>query len=301
MRKVLLAILLFVGPVLEAPAEATMTQRLVAGADGVRIHLLADGPRDARQTLLLIPGWLTSASIWRAQVRYFAARGDQVIAVDSRSQGGSSVVYSHNDPESRARDIRQVIADLHLTGLVLVGWSQGVQDVAAYVNQFGTAGISKLVLVDSTVSGGPAEVSDNPQFVKTVLTYMALYSHDPAAYSRGFMHAIISAPTAPLSMGSLIEEFMKTPPAVGIAMQFEDLFTVDRRPYLKKFNRPTLVVVSDRNPFMAEEKQMAARLPNGRFVVIAHAAHAVFFDQPKAFNHMLETFIAGEMTAGTHT
>lgn len=297
MRTVLFAILLFAGPVLQAPAEATMTQRLVAGADGVRIHVLADGPSDARQTLLLIPGWLTSARIWRAQVGYFAARGDHVIAVDSRSQGDSSVVYSHNDPESRARDIRQVIADLHLTDLVLVGWSQGVQDVAAYVNQFGTAGISKLVLVDSTVSGGPAEVSDHPQFVKTVLTYMALYSHDPAAYSPGFMHAIISAPTAPPLMASLIGEFKKTPPAVGIAMQFEDLFTVDRRPYLKKFNRPTLVVVSDRNPFMKEEKQMAEGLPDGRLVVIAHAAHAVFFDQPAAFNRALCTFITGGVAA----
>lgn len=76
-------------------------------------------------------------------------------------------------------------------------------------------------------------------------------------------------------------------------MQLEDLFTVDRRPYLKKFDRPTLVVVSDRNPFMTEEKQMADGLSNGRFVVIAHAAHAVFFDQPAAFDHALENFISG--------
>jgi non-heme chloroperoxidase len=300
MRKVLLAILWCVGPVLGWPVEAAMTQSLVPGADGVRIHLLADGPENATRTLLLIPGWLTSARIWRAQIRFFAARGDRVIAMDPRSQGESSVICSHDDPESRARDIRQIIADLHLTGLVVVGWSQGVQDVAAYVDQFGGAGISKIVLVDATVSDGPAEVSVHPQLVKTVLRYMALYSHDPNAYSRGFMHAIISAPTAPPVMASLTAEFMKTPPAVGMAMQMEDLFTVDRRPYLKKFDRPTLVVVSDRNPFMAEEKQMADRLPNGRLVVIAHAAHAVFFDQPAAFNREVESFIVGEPGRGSH-
>jgi pimeloyl-ACP methyl ester carboxylesterase len=298
MRKLLPAILLCVGSLLSLPAGAAVT-RVVPGADGVRIQLLAAGPGDATRTLLLIPGWLTSARIWRTQIRYFAGRGDRVIAMDSRSQGGSSVVYTHNDPESRARDIRQVIADLHLTDLVLVGWSQGVQDVAAYVGQFGTAGISKLVLVDSTVSGGPAEVGVHPQFVKTVLGYMALYSRDPSAYSRGFMRAIISAPTAAPVMATLVDEFMKTPPAVGIAMQMEDLFTVDRRPYLRKFDRPTLVVVSDRNPFLMEEKEMADRLPNGRFVVIAHAAHAVFFDQPAAFDQALETFIAGESARGS--
>lgn len=293
MRKLLPAMLLCLGSLAGLPAQAAMTESVVPGADGVRIHLLEDGPAAATRALLLIPGWLTSATIWRAQIQYFAARGDRVIAIDSRSQGGSSVVYSHNDPESRARDIRQVVTQLHLNDLVLVGWSQGVQDVAAYVDRFGTAGISKLVLVDATVSAGPADVSAHPQFVKIVLQHMALYSDDPSAYSRGFMQHIISAPTARPVMAALVDGFMKTPPAVGIAMQLEDLFTVDRRPYLKKFDRPTLVVVSDRNPFMTEEKQMADGLSNGRFVVIAHAAHAVFFDQPAAFDHALENFISG--------
>lgn len=58
--------------------------------------------------------------------------------------------------------------------------------------------------------------------------------------------------------------------------------------------------MSDQNPFLREEKQMADRLPNGRFVVIAHAAHAVFFDQPMAFNRALGTFIANGITAGSH-
>lgn len=294
MRKLFAVVLLCGSAIAGLPVQAAMTQSVVPGTDGARIHLLEDGPADAARTLLLIPGWLTSATIWRAQIRYFAARGDRVIAIDSRSQGASSVVYSHNDPESRACDLHQVITDLRLTGLVLVGWSQGVQDVAAYVDQFGTAGVAKLVLVDSTLSGGPGEVSAHPQFVKIDLRNMALYSHDPGAFARGFMHAIISAPVAPPVMASLIEGFVKTPPAVGIAMQIEDLFTVDRRSYLKKFDRPTLVIVSDRNPFMTEEKQMAANLAHGRFIVIAHAAHAVFFDQPAVFDQALETFIAGE-------
>jgi microsomal epoxide hydrolase len=294
MKKLFLAVLLYSGSVLVPSAHAATAQRVVSGADGVHIHVLEEGPATAARTLLLIPGWRVSSMIWRAQLEYFSRRGDRVIAMDSRSQGGSSVVFSHNDPESRARDIRQVIADLRGTDVVLVGWSQGVQDVAAYVAHFGTARISKIVLVDSTVSGGPADVTAHPQFVKAILRGMGLYSQDPAAYSRGMMRAIISAPTAPPLMTGLVDESMKTPPAVGIAMLIEDLFSVDRRPYLTKFDRPTLVVVSDRNPFMAEEKRMAERLPNGRFVVIPHAAHAVFYDQPAAFNHALAAFIAGE-------
>ena len=298
MRKLCFAILLCSGCASAPPSHAVMADRFVSGADGVRIHLLAAGPAGAARTLLLVPGWRVTSMIWRAQLEYFSARGYRVVAMDSRSQGESSVVYAHNDPESRARDIRRVIATLHAKDLTLVGWSQGVQDVAAYVGQFGTAGISRLALVDSTVSAGPADVTANPQFVQIILRGIAAYSRDPAGYSRGMMRSIISAPTAPAVIPHLIDESMKTPPAVGIAMLTEDLFTVDRRPDLDKFERPTLVIVSDRNPLMTEEKHMADRLPGARFVVVAHAAHAVFFDQPAAFNDALETFIAGDGARG---
>lgn len=298
MRKLFFAVLLCSGCALALSARAAIAERFISGADGVRIHVLEEGPADAARTLLLVPGWRVSAMIWRAQLEYFSGRGYRVVAMDSRSQGESSIVYAHNDPESRARDIRQVVAALYAKDLILVGWSQGVQDVAAYVARVGTAGISRLALVDSTVSAGPADVTAHPQFVKIILRGAAAYSRDPVAYSRGMMRSIISAPTAPPVISRLVGESMKTPPAVGIAMLTEDLFTVDRRPYLEKFDRPTLVIVSDRNPFMTEEKQMAARLAGGRLVVVAHAAHAVFFDQPAAFNRALETFIAGETTRG---
>jgi microsomal epoxide hydrolase len=298
MRKLFFAILLCSGCAAALPAHALMAERFVSGADGVRIHLIEEGPADAARTLLLVPGWRVTAMIWRPQIEYFSGRGYRVAAMDSRSQGESSVVYAHNDPESRAGDIRQVIATLRAKDLTLVGWSQGVQDVAAYVGQFGTAGISRLALVDSTVSAGPADVTAHPQFVQTILRGIAAYCRGPAAYSRGMMRSIISAPLAPTVLSHLVGESMKTPPAVGIAMLTEDLFTVDRRPYLDKFDRPTLLIVSDRNPFMTGEKEMVDRLPDARFVVVAHAAHAVFFDQPAAFDSALETFIAGGGAGG---
>lgn len=86
MRRLLPAILLCVGAVLGLPAKGAMTRSMVPGADGVRIHLLEEGPAGAAHTLLLIPGWLTSAGIWGAQIRYFAGRGDRAVAIDPRSQ-----------------------------------------------------------------------------------------------------------------------------------------------------------------------------------------------------------------------
>jgi len=276
-----------------SPVAAETIDGFVAGADHVRIHYLQAGPADTRRTLLLIPGWLTSASIWSKQLDYFSAHGYRVIAIDPRSQGGSSVVQTGNAPEDRAEDIQQVMVKLRLAHVILVGWSQGAQDVAAYVDKFGTSAVDRLALIDSPPSAGTGDVEANPAFVQIVLHNMALYSHDPRAYADGFMHAIISAPAPAAAFAQLDREFLRTPTDIGISMQIQDLFTTDRRPALKKFDKPTLVVASGESPFLDAQKQTATALPQGEFVSVDHAAHAVFFDQPQAFNRLLEDFVTG--------
>ena len=270
---------------------ASAAEGYVDTAPGVRIHYLESGPRNANHSLLLIPGWQTSLTIWSAQLDYFSAQGYRVVAIDSRSQGGSSVVPTGNAPEDRALDIHGVIEGLKLTHLTLVGWSQGVQDVAAYVDRYGTGAVDGLVLVDSSVSAGPEDVKDNPGFVQAILQNMALYSRDPRAYSDGFMHAIISAPAPATTFAHLEDEFMRTPSDIGISMQMQDMFTVDRRPALKKFDKPTLVIASGQSRELDAQKRMAAEILEGHFAVVEHAAHAVFFDQPQEFDRLLEDFI----------
>lgn len=274
-----------------APVAASAVEGYVDTAPQVRIHYLEAGPRDAKHSLLLIPGWQTGLDIWSAQLDYFSAQGYRVVAMDSRSQGGSSVVPTGNAPEDRARDIQGVIAGLKLSHLTLVGWSQGVQDVAAYVDRYGTGAVDGLVLVDSSVSAGPEDVKENPGFVQAILQNMALYSRDPQAYSDGFMHAIISAPAPATTFAHLEDEFMRTPSDIGISMQMQDMFTVDRRPALKKFDKSTLVIASGQSRELDAQKRMAAALPQGHFAVVEHAAHAVFFDQPQEFDRLLEDFI----------
>lgn len=295
MRSLFPLILCF-GAGFTSAAGAGITQAITAGADGVAIHYRAEGASNAAHTILLIPGWRVSSLIWSAQLRYFAGRGDRVIAIDSRSQGGSSVVYARNSPEDRAGDIHEVIAGLHLSHVTLVGWSQGAQDVSAYVDRFGTRTLDDLVLVDSPVSGGPGDATGSPGFSMTILRGIGLYSRDPRGYSAGMMRAIISTPTARETIDTLVVESTKTPVDVGISMLVQDLFIVDRRPYLKKFDKPTLVVASGRSPLLAAQKRMAASLRTGRFVVIRDAAHAVFVDQPAVFDDTLARFMTSVQT-----
>lgn len=273
------------------PTVASATEGYVDSAPGIRIHYRESGRTDAQHTLLLVPGWRISSLIWSKQLEYFAAQGDRVVAMDSRSQGGSSVVYQGNAPEDRAADIDAVIRGLKLSHLVLVGWSQGAQDVAAYVGHFGTAAVEGLVLVDSPASAGPDDVTLNPGFIKVIAGGMGVYARHPAEYTDGMMHAIISAPAPATVFKALDAEARSTPVDVGVSMLVQDLFAVDRRPALQKFDKPTLVIASGQSPLLENQRDMAKALPHAQFVAVEHAAHAVFFDQPQRFEELLQDFM----------
>jgi non-heme chloroperoxidase len=282
--------LLFLSASVAMPAGAAARNDFTAGGEGVRIHYLEAGAASAPHTLLLVPGWRVSAIIWSRQLDYFSTHGYRVVAIDSRSQGASSMRASHNAPEDRAADIQQVIANLRLAHVVLVGWSQGSQDVAAYVQRFGTSAVDRFVLVDSPVSGGPADFTDKPELIKAVVQGMAIYARDPRAFADGMMHRIISTPTSPQTYARLTQAFLLTPTDTGISMQVQDFFTTDRRPILAAFDKPVLVVASADSPLLGAQKSMAASVPHGKFISIEHAAHAVFFDQPDEFNRRLDEF-----------
>ena len=289
----ILSLLCGVAPLCAARAG---TPDHVPGADGVDIHFLQAGPADAGHTLLLIPGWRISAAIWRKQLQDFSSRGYRVVAIDSRSQGDSSLA-ENNAPEDRARDIQAVIAGLGLQHVTLVGWSQGAQDVAAYVGRFGTAALSGMVLVDSPVSAGPDDVTLNPGFIKVIAAVMGAYAAHPADYTDGMMHAIISTPAPAQTFAELDAAAARTPPDVGISMLVQDLLAVDRRPDLRKFDGPTLVIASAQSPLLENQRETAKALSHARFVAVDHAAHAVFFDQPAEFDRLLADFIEGRPVA----
>ncbi|HEY0801794.1 MAG TPA: alpha/beta hydrolase, partial [Steroidobacteraceae bacterium] len=155
---------------LALPAAANpITEGYILSGDNAQIHYLRARSASAEHSLLFIPGWRVSASIWSKQITYFSSRGYDIVAIDSRSQGGSTVARRGNAPEDRASDIQHVIAGLHLAHVALVGWSQGAQDVSAYVNRFGTDALDALALIDSPVSSGSTDATDNSVFVKIIL------------------------------------------------------------------------------------------------------------------------------------
>ena len=288
-----LRILAAIAALLSLPVlAAAPTDGTVETKDATLHYLTAGKADDKAPALVLIPGWSTDAAIWSEQFEHFSS-AMRVVAIDPRSQGGSSKTADGNTPEQRARDYEAVFAKLGLKRIILVGWSQGAQDVAAYVGQFGTGRLSGAVLVDSAISKGASALADSPDFPARLLGNIDLYAKHKRDYLDGMMHFIFQHRMSDERMEGFIDTALKTPTANGIAMLVADMLGADRTATLSKFDKPTLVIAAAKSFELAQQQAEIALLPNARFAAIDDAGHGVFVDQPQKFDQLLGDFIKG--------
>ena len=269
----------------------TESSHMVDVGNGVSLRVIEAGKPEARPVLVFIPGWSAGADIWRHQLETFA-KTHRVIAFDPRSQGESTKTSSGNTPEIRAQDLHAFLELLGVRRPVLIGWSQGVQDVAAYVERYGTKELAGIVLVDAAVSDGADGIVARPQETAAQFKMFAVYQAHQKEYLGGMMRAIISKPGGDDAIARLVETGMKTPADIGVAMLIADMFGVNRTPALKKIDCPTLIIASAKSDELARQQAAANQIPHARLEKIEDAAHAVFLDQPDRFDELVKSFVA---------
>lgn len=258
--------------------------------DGARIHYLQGGTPGQQPAVLFIPGWTWTADVWTEQMR--RVHGRAVFAMDPRSQGESSKTHERNSPEGRAADIEALLRRTGDAPVVLVGWSQGVQDIAAYVERYGTVRIAGLVWVDSALAMGTKSIAQDPAGVTRLLQRIAILAQYPQEYIGGMHDASRAQPVAAAERSRYIALSRKTPADIGLGMLVTDLLTVDRTPVLAKIDKPLLILASAASDELEAQRAIAARVPGARMVVVENAGHAVFLDQPDVFSGELGKFLA---------
>ena len=268
----------------------TESSHMVEVGNGVSLRVIEAGKPEARPVLVFIPGWSAGADIWRHQLETFA-KTHRVIAFDPRSQGESTKTSSGNTPEIRAQDLHAFLERLGVRRPVLIGWSQGVQDVAAYVERYGTKELAGIVLVDAAISDGADGMAARPQETAEQFKMFAFYQAHQPEYLGGMMKAIISKPQDDDAMNGLVSTGMKTPPDIGVGMLVADMFGVNRTSAVKKIDCPTLIIASAKSDELPRQQAAANQIPRAHFEKVDDCAHAVFLDQPDRFDELLKSFV----------
>ncbi|HEY4254439.1 MAG TPA: alpha/beta hydrolase [Roseomonas sp.] len=262
------------------PALAAGSDRFFTTSDGIRLHYTDSGQG---RPLVLVPGWCMPAWIWEEQVQALAF-SHRVIAFDPRAQGQSQIAPRGYEPGRRGRDVMELISQLGLPRVVLVGWSLGVLDSLTAIAEHGDQRVAGLVLVDNSVGEGPAPSgASRSRFIPALRQ-----RREPTV--RGFVASMFRTPQSPDYLDRLSRAALRVPLQASI-----DLLSYPRpREYWRQAvygtRRPVLYAI--RPNFAVQGEALAAHHPNARVEVFETAGHALFVDEAERFNGLLAEFAA---------
>ena len=96
--------------------------------------------------VVLIHGWPLSGRSWEYQVPALVEAGYRVITYDRRGFGQSSQPWEGYEYDTFTSDLHQLLEQLELQNVTLVGFSMGGGEVARYIGKYGTNRIERLYL-----------------------------------------------------------------------------------------------------------------------------------------------------------
>jgi len=125
---------------------------------GLHVHTVASDGEG--RPVVLIHGWPLSGESWSEQVPALKEAGYRVVTYDRRGFGQSDPGDSY-DYDALAGDLDNVLSDLDLTDVTLVGFSMGGGEVARYVSRYGEDRLHSVVFA-AAVPPYLLKSDDNP-------------------------------------------------------------------------------------------------------------------------------------------
>jgi non-heme chloroperoxidase len=279
--KKMLVLSFFLFSVHMALSQSKLKDGFVVTSDKVKIHYVEAG---RGEPILFVPGWTMTTDIWEQQIRHFA-KTHRVIAMDPRSQGKSQKVGDGHYPERRAKDMYELVQQLKLSPVVLVGWSLAVPEVLTYVDEFGTATLRSLVLVDGYIGADADSCAPDP--LKGMLKAV---HENREQHTAAFVRSMFKSKQPEAYLAKITRAALQTPTNTAFTLLAHLMVTEgDWRPALKKVDKPLLYVVTPSLAFQAE--MVKQTVPAAQTEVFENAGHAVFVDEADKFNALLEAFI----------
>ncbi|WP_438464631.1 alpha/beta fold hydrolase [Marinomonas sp. PE14-40] len=247
-------------------------------------------------SIIFIPGWMMSTEVFSYQLKHFDGSTQyQVLTYDPRGQGRSTKTLEGHTYQQHARDLARFIEVLELDNVILAGWSYGVTEQLAYLNQFGSDKIKAMIMIDT-----------GPDIAGATYDEWVWYLNDDAdGYSRFFTEGIIENREEVIN--SFIEWMLESPDAAnvnwlkGIANQTSSSvasitnatgFYLDYRDDLIALEGkiPLLYIVREEMKEVADQ-WIKANTPSATAVYMGK--HMMFWERPNEFNYELDMFLNG--------
>jgi pimeloyl-ACP methyl ester carboxylesterase len=249
--------------------------------------------------VLFIHGWPLNHEMWEYQLNELPKHNLRCIAYDRRGFGKSDRPWKSYDYDTLADDLNEVITQLNLEKVVLVGFSMGGGEIARYIGKYGTEKIAKIVFVssvtpymlktDDNVEGVPREIfngmvekisEDRPAF---------LAAFGKTFYGVSMINQSVSKPILKWNQMLCLNSSAKA--TIDCVRSFSE---TDFRNDLKKINIPVLIIHGEADetvPIDVSGNKTAALLPEAEYIVYNGAPHGLFLTEKEKLNTDLLNFI----------
>lgn len=233
--------------------------------------------------VILIHGWPLSHKAWEPQITALVNAGFRVIAYDRRGFGNSFAPWDGYNYDTFASDLNEIITQLELKDVSLVGFSMGGGEVVRYLTNYGSNKIHKVAIVASIIpvikqkddnpDGVPQEAfdeilgeleSNRPAFLTGFTKNFYNYSEKDKSVSEEQLQydwsiAVHASPNA----------------TIGAAKAWMD---TDFRKEAEKIDVPTLIVHGDSDntvPIKTSAEQAAKLIPDNKLKVYKNGSHGL--------------------------
>ncbi len=279
---------------------AALPRRTLTMNDGAVLSVIEVGEG---QPMLILPSWTNSAAQYHHQITGFAA-DHRVIAVDVRG-GGMSAKVDYGLRISRfSADLREILDQLELDRVILMGHSMGCSIIWSYLDLFGPGAVDALVLVDQA----PTQLIQPHWSKAEALAYGATQTADDVfAFAARFAvpngvewtwerYKPLFTRTFPADeFDWAVRESLKMPRKLAATL-FLDHAMRDWRDVIARIRLPTLVVGAEMSVFpVVSQEWIAGQIPGARLEIFAEAdggSHFMCFENPARFNAVVRDFLA---------
>lgn len=251
------------------------------------------------QPVILIHGWPLSGKSWEPQVGALLDAGYRVITYDRRGFGKSQPSLDAYDYNGLTADLEELISNLDLQNVVLVGFSMGGGEVVRYLTNNGADNVDKVALISSIIPL-VKQKDDNPDGVpeKDLNEILKNLKKDRVTFLEGFHknfynYGILSQSVSQAQLNYDWSIASQATPIATIKCA-ESWANTDFRPELQNVTVPTLIVHGDDDqivPIKTAGEQAAKGIVNNQYHVISGAPHGLNVTHADELNEILINFL----------
>lgn len=239
-------------------------------------------------TLLFVHGYGCTGKFFKNNLSALSRRF-RVITVDLRGQGHSNKDQKGPRVSRLAQDLHELLINLQLSDVMLIGWSMGCAVGWSYWDLFGDDRLSKFVFIDE-----PALAASSPDNQTGAMSYDELSNFqqqmaiNPKETIEGFVRSLLHK--TKLNIDDLVTD-AQLGNGQFLAKLIFNHHVMDWHDVLPSITLPTLVLAGENSLVNWHSvKEVSHAIPNANFKCFSDAGHLLFFEYPEKFNRLIINF-----------